>query len=275
MAGLRELKNRLGSIQTVGQLSGAMRTVSAAKYSRVSSVRNQFLPYATACNELMEAFGPALTQAIPCGDPEAPKCFVVLAGNRGLCGGFNVEIISYATELLKQETEPYRLITVGKKAESAMQEAGFTVHRAYSFADVPSFSECSELLTQLRGDYMAGEISSVTMIYQKFINMLTRQAGKSQILPMGDVEASGTGETLFIPDQNTVLRSAALSCVDSAIFAIILEAAAGAQAATLVAMRSAYDNAQESILALETEISRRRQSDITASVIETSTEVLE
>lgn len=275
MAGLRELKNRLGSIQTVGQLSGAMRTVSAAKYSRISSVRSQFGPYARACGELMDAFGPALSQAIPQGNPDAPKCYVVLAGNRGLCGGFNVEIISYATELLKRETGPYRLITVGKKAESGMQEAGFTVDRAFVFGDVPEFSACSELLAHLRGSYMAGEISSVFLVYQRFINTLTREAVTRRMLPMGASEASGPGQSLFLPDEPTVLRAAALACVDSAIFDVILESSAGAQAATLVAMRSAYDNAQESILSLETEISRRRQSEITSSVIETSAEVME
>lgn len=275
MAGLRELKNRLSSIQTVGQLSGAMRTVSAAKYSRVSSVRNQFGPYAAACTELMDTFGEELAQAIPCGNPEAPKCYVVLAANRGLCGGFNVEITSYATELLKQEKGPYRLITVGKKAESSLKEAGFRIDEAYSLPDVPGFDDCRGLLNSLKEAYVAGEISAVHMVYQKFINMLSREAVISQILPMGASKASGMGQALFVPDKPTVLKSAALSCVDSAIYAIILEAAAGAQAATLVAMRSAYDNAQESILALETEISRRRQSEITSSVIETSAEVLE
>lgn len=275
MAGLRELKNRLSSIQTVGQLSGAMRTVSAAKYSRVSSVRNQFGPYADACGELMDAFGAELSQAIPCGNPDAPKCYVVLAANRGLCGGFNVEIISYATELLKQEKGPYRLITVGKKAESSLKEAGFQIDEAYSFPDVPAFDDCRQLLASLKKAYTAGEISSVHMVYQRFINMLSRKTVTKQMLPMGASEGAGAGQTLFVPDRPTVLKAAALSCVDSAIFAILLEASAGAQAATLVAMRSAYDNAQESILALETEISRRRQSEITSSVIETSTEVME
>lgn len=275
MAGLRELKNRLSSIQTVGQLSGAMRTVSAAKYSRVSAVRGQFKAYADACSGLMDTFGTELSQAIPCGNPDGPKCYVVLAGNRGLCGGFNVEIISYASELLKQEQGAYKLITVGKKAESGMREAGFRIDKAYSFPDVPSFADCRELLGFLKEAYGAGEISSVHMVYQKFINMLSREAVTTQILPMGGPEGAGAGQTLFVPDKPTVLKAAALSCVDSAIFAILLEASAGAQAATLVAMRSAYDNAQESILALETEISRRRQSEITSSVIETSAEVME
>lgn len=275
MAGLRELKSRLSSIETVGQLSGAMRTVSAAKYSRVSNVRNQFLPYGEACKALMDSFGPELSQAIPQGNPEAPRCYVVIAGNRGLCGGYNVELLNYATDLLGREQKPYRLVALGKRAESGLQDAGFQVDRAYSVSDVPAFEECSQMLSELREDYMAGEISQVHIIYQTFRNMLSQTPGVVQVLPIRAEPGKGGAETLFLPDRETLLRAVALRCVDAVMFSVILEAASGAQAATLVAMRSAYDNAQESILALETQISRKRQSDITASVIETSTEVIE
>lgn len=275
MAGLRELKSRLGSIETVGQLSGAMRTVSAAKYSRVSNVRSQFLSYGAACGALMESFGQELAEAIPQGNPDAPRCYVVIAGNRGLCGGYNVELIAYAQRLLAQEPSPYRLVTLGKKAESGMLEAGFQIEKACCISDVPFFSECSGLFSDLRQAYAAGEISSVCVIYQRFVNMLSQEPCVRQILPMVTETEGRQQEVLFLPDRQTLLREAALSCVDSALFSIVLEAASGAQAATLVAMRSAYDNAQESILALETQISRKRQSDITASVIETSAEVIE
>lgn len=274
MAGLRELKSRLSSIETVGQLSGAMRTVSAAKYARVSNVRNQFLPYGQACGALMETFGRELAEAIPQGDPGAPRCYLVIGGNRGLCGGYNVELISYAGEIIRGETEQCQVIALGKKAESGLQEAGIPVDAAYSVSDVPDFSQCEELFSRLREDYVTGKISGVTVIYQKFVNMLSQTPCTRQILPMVAEHGSGS-EVLFLPDRETLLGQAALRCVDSALFSIVLEAASGAQAATLVAMRSAYDNAQESILALETQISRKRQSDITASVIETSTEVIE
>ena len=275
MAGLRELKNRLSSIQTVGQISGAMRTVSAAKFSRISTARGGFSLYAEACGGVMDTFGAELSKAIPQENPEAPKCYVVLAGNRGLCGGFNTEIISYATELLKAELEPFKLVTVGQKAETAMQEAGFNVDKAWAFADVPDFDECAGLLKWLKSGYMAGEISCVILVYQRFINMLSREAAEKQILPLTDAGAGEDEGCLFVPDCPTVLKAAAQACVDSAIYGVILESAAGAQAATLVAMRSAYDNAQDTVLRLETEISRQRQSEITSSVIETSAEVME
>lgn len=269
------MKNRLSSINTVGQLAGAMRTVSAAKYSRVSNVRNGFLPYAEACSAMMTQFGSSLAQALPCGDPEAPDCYVVIAGNRGLCGGYNSEIVAYGVEVLNALEKPCRLVTVGKKAESALREAGFSIERSFEIPDVPDFDSCQELLRYLREGYLRGEIASVRVIYQRFINMLTREAVTTEILPMTADEAAQPSDDLFVPDKTTVLKAAALRCVDSVVYSTILEAAAGAQAATLVAMRSAYDNAQESIADLETEISRKRQSDVTAGVLETTSDFME
>lgn len=270
MAGLRELKNRLSSINTVGQLAGAMRTVSAAKYSRVSGVRGGFSAYAEGCEALLRRFGGDLE--ISCGDPKAPVCYVVISGNRGLCGGYNTEIQTYGAELLRQETAPYRLITVGKTAQRYFMDAGFPVERAFEIPDVPDFEAVRPLLEQLRDGYTGGSYSAVYLVYQKFINMLSRETVKQQLLPLETQGVGQQSDALLLPDRPTVLHSAALSCVDTVLYACILEAAAGAQAATLVAMRSAYDNAQESIGKLETQISRRRQSDVTEGVLETASD---
>ena len=117
---------------------------------------------------------------------------------------------------------------------------------------------------------MSGEFSEVHFIHQKFINTLTCKPVCAQILPMGSEDAGKGAAPLFLPDRGTVLKAAALSCVDAALYSSVLSAAAAAQAATLVAMRSAYDNAQESIGALEIQISRKRQSEVTNSVLETA-----
>lgn len=224
---------------------------------------------------MMVEFGPALSAAMPCGDQDAPDCYVVIAGNRGLCGGYNSEIISYATEVLRGLENPYLLVTVGKKAEASLREAGFSIERSFEIPDVPGFEACEELLGYLRDGYLQGKFSTVRMIYQRFINMLSREAVTADILPMTFDTLEQASEDLFVPDKTTVLKSAALRCVDSVVYSTVLEAAAGVQAATLVAMRSAYDNAQESIADLETEISRKRQSEVTAGVLETASDFME
>ncbi|MGN1410402.1 MAG: F0F1 ATP synthase subunit gamma, partial [Eubacteriales bacterium] len=124
--------------------------------------------------------------------------------------------------------------------------------------------------------FLLGSFSSVSFVYQHFKNMLTQIPSKKQLLPLSDdITNGGTTDVvggdgiLYIPDKETVMKNACLTCVDSSIYSTILEAATGAQAATLMAMREASDNAKESIAALELEISRKRQSEVTSSVIET------
>ncbi len=270
MASLRELRKHLKSIRTTEQLAGAMKTVSAAKFSRISGVLEGYKPYADACREMTARFGTSLAAVLPCANPDAPACYVVLAGNRGLCGGYNLLLLDYADEVLSKAERPYRLIACGKMAAAHFASQ---TNDVFPYPDVPDYDACMALCERLRTAYTAGEISSVTLIYQSFENMLTQTPVTYRLLPLSDVPA---GEelpedgTLYVPDRETVLKSACLRCVDAALYAVILEACAGAQAATLMAMRSAYDNAQESSAKLETVISRKRQSEVTASVLETS-----
>ncbi len=272
MPSLRELRKHLKSINTTEQLAGAMKTVSAAKFSRISTVLEGYRTYADTCRDLMERFGSALTEVMPCVDPDAPVCYVVFASNRGLCGGYNIALLDYADELLASAEHPYALVACGKMAIAHFE--GKAV-REFVFPDVPDYNACMEFCDYLRSAYVTGKISAVYLVYQNFVNMLTQTPGTYRLLPLNDVPEGAElpyDDTLYVPDRETVLRSACMNCVSSALYSIILESAAGAQAATLMAMRSAYDNAQESSANLETLISRKRQSEVTASVLETSSD---
>ncbi len=280
MASLRELRKHLKSINTTEQLAGAMKTVSAAKFSRISGVFEGYKPYADTCRDLTERFGTSLAEVLPCTNPDAPDCYVVIAGNRGLCGGYNILLLDYADEILSKAERPYKLTVCGKMA--AAHFAG-KADEVFHLPDVPDYDACMALCERLRTAYTAGEIASVTLVYQSFVNMLTQTPVTYRLLPLTATPASDklSGETLpeddtlYVPDRETVLKSACLNCVNAALYSTVLEACAGAQAATLMAMRSAYDNAQESSAKLETVISRKRQSEVTASVLETAVDVRE
>ena len=269
MASLRELRKRLKSIHTTEQLAGAMKTVSAAKFSRIDSVLAGYRPYADSCRSLMLRFGSSLSAYLPCTAPDAPACFVVISSNRGLCGDYNNALLSYADAVIGSHKDAYTLITCGRIAAGYYQDIQ---HRAFDLPDVPDFSSCLACCDYLRKEYIAGRISSVTLLYQSFHNMLTQEPASYALLPItaDTPPSSGEDEMLYLPNKATVLKNACLNCVNAAFFSILLEAAAGAQASTLVAMRAAYDNARDSSARLETVISRKRQSEVTASVIETS-----
>ena len=276
MPGMRELKKHLKSINTTSQLAGAMKTVSSAKYSRVNKIYAGYLLYARSCEEIISRFGSSLVSALPCTDPDAPECLVVITSNRGLCGGYNSSLLAYAEECIGevvQRGRAYKIVVCGKMASTYFAEHGVELEREFNLPDVPTYSSCAEIYEYLRSQFLLGSFSSVSFVYQHFKNMLTQIPSKKQLLPLSDdipeAGMNGADEILYIPDKATVMKNACLTCVDSSMYSTILEAATGAQAATLMAMREASDNAKESIAALELEISRKRQSEVTSSVIET------
>lgn len=275
MPGMRELKNHLRSVNTTGQLAGAMKTVSSAKFSRVNAVYAAYSKYAAACDDIISSFGEALADALPCTSPDAPELVVVITSNRGLCGGFNSTLLAYADECFeeyKQNGREYRVVSCGRIASAYFAEHGVKTERGFVFPDVPAFDDCRELCEYLRNGFVNGDFSAVSFVYQHFKNMLTQIPTKKQLLPLGNSGAASSGsseDVIYIPDRETVMKNACLSCVDCSIYSAVLDAATGAQAATMMAMREATDNVNDSIAALELEISRKRQSEVTSSVIET------
>ena len=273
MAGLRELRKRLGSIRTIRQLAAAMRTAASAKYARASSALAGYKVYDAACNEMfLRSFCADILRSAPA--QEAPDCFVVLSGNRGLCGGYNTVLLNFFSELYGAQPQPPLVIACGKTAAAYCRDKNIALLEVFPFSDIPSYAETQKLAAYVRSLYTSGKAAHIIFIYQKFSNMLTQKPARRCVLPPDEaetIEAAGK-ETLLLPDRETVCERLSQLCFDSSVYSIALEGATGAQAATLMAMRSAYDNASESAEKLETAINRRRQNEVTASVIETASD---
>ncbi len=283
MASLRELKKQLESVRMTGQMAGAMKTASAVKFARISGVLTGYEAYASVCRDLRARFGRALSEALPQIRPQAPRCFVLLGSNRGLSGGYNGRLYEFADRILAEagDADGYRLIVTGKHAANRFREQSAPdmkgrILREFTLPDIPSDEDAAPVLACALELYGAGEVSSVEVIWQEFINMLTQEPAHRVLLPLGTEDGgkpSGSRrgeEPLYVPDRDTVLKASADACVSADFYARVLEAAAGAQAATLVAMRTASDNADKNAAALEADISHRRQSEVTSGVIETA-----
>lgn len=282
MPSLRDLKKRLQSVKTTGQLAGAMRTAATAKYSRASGKLGALSPYSEAFRELAalsERARPEPTHARRAGRDEpaeerplpAEKAFLLVSGNRGLCGGYNHELFGYFSELLNDCGGPRKIYTCGRMAREFCAEKGIAAEESFDASDVPTYDEARAVSSRLLELYNGGAFASVTIVYQRFYNMLKQSPDTKLFLPIAGGE-SGDGEEapLFMPDAETVLCELLPRSLAADMYTLLLACASGAQAATLLAMRSAYDNANASALMLETAINRRRQAKVTESVIETS-----
>ncbi len=277
MPTMRELKKRLKSVRTTGQLAGAMRTAATAKYARAGAQLNAVSQYAASSRELLAAAASAAQRSERAGEDEKTdgrevRALVLLSGNRGLCGGYNHELFSFFSSVLKEENGDRAVIVCGRMAEEYCREKGIETLFSVAVSDVPDFDQARELSEKLYELYESGAIARADFVFQRFVNMMKQTPCVREFLPFESGEISDDDRTLFIPDAETVRKRLIPVCLAADVYSLLLSCASGAQAATLMAMRSAYDNAMKSAQLLETAINRRRQASVTESVIETSGE---
>ncbi len=271
MPSIQSLKKELRGIRSTQKLTKAMRTVSAAKFSKLNVSYGQYSEYGKACKKVFDEYQASFLEAIPAANPEAPPVFLVMASNKGLCGSFNAEVLKFAyQELLKQDS--FLLVAYGKKAIRFFKEKGLPMEQRYLPHDLPTYQECSMLLRDLLSLRRTGSASEIYVIYPKYVNMLEQVPTICSLFPgtrRPEPEAD-RGSVLCVPDKRTVITETAETLFCSMFYELALESALGAQAATLMTMRAAYDAATEFCAQLENEINHNRQSAVTADVIETS-----
>ena len=263
MATLSDLRKRLRGIQTICQLAGAMRTVSSAKLAKLNATAYAFSAYADGCRDLLRASG-AVVSRVQGG--EERTLIVLLSGNRGLCGSYHNELFSYLHSL--PEASDACFITGGKKAAAHLRERGIPIEGQFQISDVPEYEQAEALADRILSLYASGKVSRVLFVYSDAVNAMNQTPGCTEILP-----GEGGGEAqdlLWLPDPETVHDGLAEFCLRAQVYYLLIRSAMGVQGATLVSMRSAYDNGKESAAELETAINRLRQTQVTASVIETS-----
>ena len=176
---------------------------------------------------------------------------------------------------MKNAKEPYVVFACGKKTQSYFAEKNIAFEKSFVFSDVPDFNDAKLLLDEIDAYLKDGKISNVKIIYPKYKNMMKQIPTEFDLFSFDTESDDKNEQSLFIPDKQTVIKNISKDVMSSIIYKIILETALGAQAATLMTMRSAYDTATDYCLELESEINRKRQSQVTADVIETSGEFAE
>ncbi len=244
-----------------------MKTASTVKYSKLSGIYGEYERYADGHLRLYESYRSEFDSVFRPSDPDAPCCYVVITSNKGMCGAFNTELLSFFSSIYERGT----VISCGKKAAEYFEKKGIETEKGFVFDDIPSYEQVKELFSYLCLLMSEGKISSVKTVYPEYTNMI-KQAPVCRELFSFDGEGEAGETPLFIPDRETVIKNTAEKIFLCILYKRVLETALGAQAATLTAMRSAYDTACEYSAKLETEMNRKRQSQVTADVLEISSE---
>ena len=274
MAATQNLKKKLKSIQATQKLTRAMKNAAAAKFSQLNGIYRSYAVFAGAFDELRREYGPELHAFFARQAPEAPVGVVVLSSNRGMCGGFNAELLSFAGEYLRSLDRPFRLAVCGAQGILYCAEEGLKPEKTFLFSDVPTYTETDVLFSYVMEEVREQRVSEVKIIYPEYINMMTHTPVVTDLFGEDETPEARRHRqnALWVPDRETVLLQIASRWFCSILYEKALKTALGAQAATLLSMRSAYDTAAEYCNTLTAEINRRRQGAVTADVLETSGE---
>lgn len=271
-----DIKRRIRSIQSTQKITKAMKMVAAAKLRRAQEKLLASRPFAAKLNEvlarLVQGAG-GFSHPLLNTSEEGKIGVVVFTGDRGLAGGYNVNIQRLAQHYMDGlEKEDTGLVALGRKGRDYYRFRGYPIMQDYiNIGDVPTFIQAKELAKQLMEWYQDGTLREVHLFYQKFVSPIQQIPTHVQLLPIApDMEdtAGKDIEYIYEPSQEGVLGQLLPSYVEIQVYQAMLEAKAGEQGARMTAMDSATDNAQEMIEKLTLSYNRARQAAITKEISE-------
>ena len=276
MASLKDLKNRIISVQKTEQITSAMRMVAAAKLRRAQSDIIAARPYAIKRNEVLISL---VTRTNPDMHPllrvREPKkgVLVVVASDRGLCGSFNQNVFRRAEAFIRQNQDRYEelsLVLIGKRSVDFFKRKGFPIRKSISIG-TPSFELASEIGNDLINGYINEEYDELTIIFNEFKSAMTQILHEDVVLPVERMESDDemiNVEYLYEPSEDVLLDALLPMSLKIFFYRALLESAASEHGARMTAMESASGNAGEMIEKLSIKYNRARQAAITTELME-------
>lgn len=279
---LKEVRNRIKSVQSTQQITKAMKMVSAAKLRRAQDAIVQMRPYAKKLQEMLSnivsnADGD-VNMALAKERPIEKVLLIVVTSDRGLCGGYNSNIIKlakqdikdkYAAQFAKGNVE---ILPLGKKGFEHFSKNKFKVVENYwsIFSDL-NFENVAAAAKYAMDAFSRGDVDAVDLVYSEFRNAATQVFIAEPFLPVKKTETK-KGETkadfIFEPDKNVLIQELMPKILNTQLYKAMLDAHASEHGARMTAMDKATENANELLKALKISYNRARQAAITTELTE-------
>ena len=279
----RVLRGRIRSVQATKKITRAMELIAASRIVKAQQRVQAAVPYSEQITEVVKdlaAAGAGRGAPLLAGRDEVKNtCFVVIAADRGLCGGYNAGVQRAAEGQIKAEVlagRGYQIVAVGRKPDNYFRFRGYNRRASFGgFSDSPTYEharEIGKLVVQL---FLDGEVDRVELVYTRFISAGSQEVLLRPLVPLetetvagGDGKTNSGGGYEFEPDPSTILDTLLPRYVEARIYAALLNAAASEYAFKQRAMKSATDNAEELIKNLARIMNRARQDSITTEIME-------
>ena len=285
MATLRELKGRIGSVASSEKITGAMKMISSAKMHKAEQALKRLLPFR---NQIETIIGNLLSADAEFSSPllaarDVKRVGVVVFGSDdGLCGAYNVNVFKQLLVKMAEYRKQYgdlvevEVIPVGSKIAKSVNKLALKGVTVKVVGDVDSKTAgdgVKNFIAQLQQRFIAGELDKVDTLYMSFKSVSRQVLTADQLLPVvqetfDSVEASNSRPYIFEPDASTIFTNVLPLFLLSTMQEIFTENRASEQAARVIAMQSANDNAKKLLEQLRLEYNKLRQQSITNELLD-------
>ena len=290
MAGGQEriLRGRIRSVQATKKITRAMELIAASRIVKAQQRVVAAVPYSDQITDVVKdlaAAGGSTSSPLLAGRETVNNvAYVVIAADRGLCGGYNAGVQRAAEGEIKGDVlrgRDYSVIAVGRKVESYFRFRGYKIKSSFSgFSDSPTYANAREIGQHVVDLFVNGEVDRVELIYTRFITAGSQEVVQRPLVPLErDTVSGGDGRPAsdttgpaadfeYEPDPTSILDTLLPKYIEARIYAALLNAAASEYAFKQRAMKSATDNAEELIKNLSRIMNRARQDSITTEIME-------
>ncbi len=279
MAGAKEIRSKIGSIKKTQKITRAMEMVAASKKRKAQDRMSASRPYATKINTVISHLARSHSEYHHSymQEREVKRVgYIVVSTDRGLCGGLNINLFKATLTAMKQwkdkEVE-VDLCIIGSKAEAFFKRFGAnTVGLKTHLGDHPSVNDIIGVVKVMLDAYDEGRIDALYVVFNEFVSTMSQKPRIEKLIPLepaqGDEELATYWDYIYEPDAKELLDGLLLRYMEAQVYQAVIENIASEQAARMVAMKSASDNAGDIIKDLELIYNKARQANITKELSE-------
>lgn len=279
MANLKEIRNRISSVGSTMQITSAMKMVSAAKLKRAQDAVTQMRPYAGKLREILENLSASLdlSENAYAEQREANKILIVgITSNRGLCGGFNNNIIKRVGTLIAEDYagKEVSVLCLGKKIKDVYKRTPYfyandTLEQMEDiYADL-RFELVAQVAEEIMAQFINKSFDKVVLVYNRFVNAATQNIETEQFLPIVPTASdSEAGDYIFEPSKMDIVEDLLPKSMKLQLYKAIRDSFAAEHGARMTAMHKATDNASELQKSLKLSYNKARQAAITNEILE-------
>ena len=281
MPSLKEIKGRIGSVQSTLKITSAMKLVASAKLRKAQQTIEGMRPYERKLQGMLDhlvASGAKVsgeyTRTPAEGAPKQRIALVAFASNSSLCGAFNANAVRLTLETIRSYGDAdVTVYSVGRKMADAMRKVGKPSPADYQkLADKPSYAPAAELAEKLMEDFLAGRLDRIDLVYNHFVSSGKQVAVRETLLPMGDVIPSEAKESeidyILEPSASALLADLLPKSLRLKFYPALLDSNASEHAARTVAMQTATDNGEDLLQELTLQYNKSRQQKITSEILD-------